>query len=288
MRKTLPKLAVILATLALGRHVAAQPLIAQVASIECVVANADLVFVAKIIKVGDAEKIDGREVCNTTIEIEETLKQEPFNDEPYTKLQMEMPRDRVVLTEWKEQSTRLLVMYDEDAPHATELIELVPGEMELFKADFTLLRDPDPVILAAKEAIARMPKGVKRVHTFGLHVPHETVAETSWKQFHGLILNVPVDQQLEQRALKFIRSESYQRREEGARALRYFPSDDNTRELRKLLKDPGFGYLHHAQQNNGVEVRIYGVRHAAFHTLKAWGAMVDEPVTREEVRKFSQ
>ena len=75
-------------------------------------------------------------------------------------------------------------------------------------------------------------------------------------------------------------SESYQERE-GGQALRYSKSDENATQIKALLNDPGWAYLHHAQENNGVEVRIYGVRDAAYKSLKSWGVDVD--VRRESL-----
>ena len=261
----------------------AQPLIAHARSIESVVVNSDLVFVARIVTIGDAERVDGQEVHNTTIAIERTLKQDLFTDEPYRKLQMHIPRSGPVLTDWQERSSRLLVAYDADAPYATTVIELVPGNMEIFRADLTLLCEPEEVVRAAEDVLGRMPRGIRRIHTFGLQVPHERITGTEWGKFHGLVLNVPVDEQLKRRALRQIRSEHYHLREEGVRALRYFQSDENVERIKSLLDDPGWGYLYHAQENDGVEVRIYGVRQEAYRTLKSWGVTVEKPTIREDV-----
>ena len=261
----------------------AQPLVAGAESIESTVVNADLVFIAKLVKLGDGKQVEGREVHAATIAIEQTLKKEVYNDEPYELLQVSIPGDAAVLTDWMERSCRLLVVYEEYAPYATTVIELVPGKMEVLTADFTLLREPETVIRAAKEALRRISPAVKRIHTFGLDVPRELIAKTRWDKYHGLILNVPVDEQLEKRALKYIRSESYREREDGVRALRYFKSDENATQLKAMLNDPGWAYLRHAQDNNGVEVRIYGVRDATYKTLKSWGVDVDMPTIREEV-----
>lgn len=286
MRDALSKSLIVVAVLlAMGGPARAQPLIAYAESIESTVANADLVFIAKLVKFGDAEELDGRVVHNTKIAIEETLKADLFTGEPYRRLQMYMPRNESVLADWKKRSCRLLVAYDGYAPYATTVIELVPGKMQVLKADFTLLRDPDAVIRAAEEALRRMPPAVKRIHTFGLQVPRELVAETTWAEYHGLVLNVPVNEPLEKRAIKYIRSKSYQKREEGVRALRYFKSEDNISRVKMLLDDSGWAYLYHAQENNGIEVRIYGVRREAYRTLTSWGIKVEMPMIRKEVHK---
>ena len=82
-----------------------------------------------------------------------------------------------------------------------------------------------------------------------------------------------------------LQSDAYLDREEAARALRYFPSEENTARLKRLWNDPGWAYLRHAEENHGIEVRVYGVRREAYETLKSWGVNADKPTTREEVRK---
>ena len=134
-----------------------------------------------------------------------------------------------------------------------------------------------------------MPAAVKRVHTFGLKVPREAISGTGWEKYYAtgghLVLSVPVDQRLEERAHDYVRSEDYHKRAEGARALRYFKSGGNIARVKGLLSDSGWAYLRRAQENDGIEVRIYGVRLEAYQTLTAWGIDVGKPLTREEVRK---
>jgi hypothetical protein len=265
----------------------AQPLIPHAHSIESTVANADLVFIAKLVKFeggerADVERADGRQVHWATIAIEATLKKDIGRNEPYERLSLYVPGPASVLVDWTKRSSRLLVALDSDAPKATKVIGLVEGKVEVFKADLTLLRNPDDVIRAAKEAARRMPVGVKRIHTFKLKVPRELCAGTQWEEYYHtsghLVLSVPVDKQLEKRAQDYLRSENYLTRAEGVRALRHFKSDENIARVRPLLDDPG---RYHAQ---GVEA-IYVVRHEAYETLKAWEIDVKKPVVREDVRK---
>jgi hypothetical protein len=266
----------------------AQPLFPRAQSIESTVANADLVFIAKLVKFGDGKQAEGREVHEATIAIEETLKKDLFTTEPYERLSIYVPGPASVLADWTKRSCRLLVAHDSDAPKATEVIELVEGKLEVWKADMTLLRKPDSVIRAAREAARRMPAGVRRVHTFGLKVPRELIAGTKWEDYYEtgghLVLSVPVDRQLEKRAQDYLRSESYPKRAEGVRALRYFKSDENIARVRALLNDPGRVVRHHAQDNKGVEA-IYVVRIQAYETLQAWEIDVKKPVLRENVGK---
>jgi hypothetical protein len=179
----------------------AQPLFPHAQSIECTVANADLVFVAKIEKVGNAEKADGREVHQVTIAVEETLKQDLFTIDPYTRVSIDVPGSAAVLADWAKRACPLLVAHDNDAPKATRVIELTEGKLVAWTADLTLLRKPDAVIRAARDMVRRTPAGVRRIHTFGLKVPRELVGGTVWEMFYGsgghLVLSVPADGRLE-------------------------------------------------------------------------------------------
>lgn len=266
-------------------HAHAQPLIPRIQSIESAVTNADLVFVATLSDFSPAEGHDG-DLYRVNINIEETLKQELFNDEPYRKLGLGLPGKATVLGHWKKRSSRLLIAYDGLAPQQSTVIELVPGKTEAMSADLKLVRDPEAVIRLARKAVTRLPANIKRVHTFALQVPCEVIAGTGWESYCRtggfLLLTVPVDQELEKRARDYVRSENAHRRTEGARALAYFKSDDNLAIVRPLLTDRGVTYEQPALRGEAGE-RIYGVRYAAYQTMKAWRIEVEQPVYREPV-----
>lgn len=266
-------------------HAHAQPLIPRVQSIESAVANADLVFVATLDDVRPAEGRDGG-LYRVTIHIKETLKQELFADEPYRKLGLDLPGRASVLADWKKRSSRLLIAYDGLAPQQTTVIELVPDKTEAMSADLKLVRDPDAVVRLARKAVNRLGANIKRVHTFALQVPCDVIAGTSWENYCRtggfLLLTVPVDQELEKRARDYVRSENAHRRTEGAHALAYFKSDENLALVRPLLADRGVTYEQPAFRGKAGE-RVYGVRYAAYQTLKAWGIAVERPVYREPV-----
>lgn len=264
----------------------AQPLFGHAESIESTVANADLVVVGRLIGFAGSERADEDELeaYEGTIAVEEALK-----GEVHQRLRVHLSRPASILSEWKNRSRRLLVAVREEAPAAPTVIDLADDNLVALTAGFTLLRDPDDVLRVARETVCRVPAPVRRLHTFGLQVPREVVAGTKWAEYYAtggsLILSVPVDERLEERAQDYIRSESYRRREEGARALRYFKSDENVARVKSLLDDSEWAYLRHAEHNRGVEVRVYGVREAAYRTLKAWEVNVGKPAVREEVWK---
>ncbi len=254
----------------------AQPVFGSAESLECMVANADLVVVGKVVEFDAGEKADDRGARPVTIAVEETLKGEHRD-----RLRVRLAHPVSALADWRVRSSRLLVARGV-APIATRVIDLVDSELAVFRANFTLLRKPEPVIRIAKEAVRRLP-GVKQIDTFGLVVPAEAVAGTKWAKYHATTLLVPVDERLEQRAHESIRSKDYSKREEGARALRYFKSDENIARVKALLDDPGWAYLWRAEENDGVEVRIHGVRREAYETLKYWGVNVERPTIRVEI-----
>jgi hypothetical protein len=90
---------------------------------------------------------------------------------------------------------------------------------------------------------------------------------------------------LEKWAHEFIRIDDYMRRGEAARALRYFKSDDNIARVKSLLDDPKWVYARRAEENEGLEVRLYPVRQDAYVTLQYWGVAAEEPKIREETWK---
>jgi hypothetical protein len=265
----------------------AQPLIPVTESIESTVANSDYVFIATVVKFRRMESDKDQEAHEVTIAIEEAVKHELFRDEPYRGLSLQITRPASVLAGWKEHSSRLLVACKEFAPEQTTAIELLPDKLEVMSADVKLIRDPEAVIRLARTAVRRLPANIKRVHTFELQVSREVVAETSWEHYYDtgghLLLSVPVDPHLEKRAQDYVRSKSPHRRDEGARALAYFKSDENLGLVKPLLNDQGITYSQPADGDKAGE-RIYGARYSAYQTLKSWEIDVEQPVFREAVR----
>jgi hypothetical protein len=97
---------------------------------------------------------------------------------------------------------------------------------------------------------------------------------------------VPVDEQLEKRALLYIQSATRWKREEGAKVLAHFRSDENVTRLKSLLNDPGYYVYEWAEWNRGVESRSFQIRQAAYATLTEWGVNVKKPIFTERVERF--
>lgn len=257
----------------------AQPIFETVDSLETTIANADLVIIATIERFLDERNIPNNHKAATLL-VEETLKASLDDDEGYQKLFAHLPGPPSTLSQWEKENRRLLVTVQEESLSAASVIDLADENLEVLTADLTILRDPEDVVRIARETIDRMPAAIKRIHTVRLNAPRELVAGTQWQKYDGVNVTVPVDDRLERRAIESIRSESYERRLEGARALRYFKSDENIDRLKPLLDDPG-NILRPGEQDDSPEIRHYGIREAAYRTLKSWGVAAEPPVIRE-------
>lgn len=250
----------------------AQPLVYTAESLESVVINADRVWVARIIGVRDEPIPGGSKMPGITIAIEETLKF-PLFEQRHEKMGLFVEHPTTGFKGFEDRSSRLLIAHSDHDRFSPKLIELAPGNTQVFMVDFTVLHKPDMVVQAAREIISRVPSNVRQLHTFRLMIPQEVLAETKLGPYGQLI--VPVDEQLQKRAIGLLRSKSYTRRSEAAKILRYFKSDANIARLRELLEDSGYSQQ---MDDAGTSSKYYGVRDDAYQTLKAWGIDVERPV----------
>lgn len=255
---------------------------ANLESVEAMVLNSDSVVVGKILELGDGEKDGGR---IATISVEETLRGDHVD-----RRTVRLLSPAAVVEPWKNRSCRLLLVLKGTPQTAFGVLDLDDKGLLVLSADLTLLRKPDEVVRVARAAIRRMP-GVKAIDTFILRVPAEAVKDTKWSAYYRwshwrVTLAVPVDERLEQRALELLRDKRYRQRLEGLAALRFFKSDDNIACVMRLLADPDWsieGFP--AENNNGLEVRYYDVRAAAYQTLIGWGIDVAKPTVKTELVK---
>ena len=253
----------------------AQPLIDTVESLESLVINADRVWVGRIVGVRDKPIPGGSKLPGITIAIEETLKL-PLFEQGFDKIGLFVEHPTARFKTFAERKSRLLIVHSDHNQFSPKLIDLTPGKAELFTADFTILHKPDAILQTAREIIRRAPAYVRQLHTFRLTIPRDVLARSNLGAYGQLI--VPVDEQLETRAIEFLKSKSDVKRSEAAKILRYFKSDANIDRLRTLLKDSGYSQ----QMTEGqAGEKYYGVRDQAYQTLKAWGIEVERPVITE-------
>lgn len=261
-------------------QVKAQPLFGNAESIECTVANSEIVVLGKLVEFGAKEQADERGGAPATIAVEKTLKGEHRD-----RLRVRLFDRAPAIASWKG---RLLLGAQGNPLTETGVIDLADKDLQVLTADFVPLRRPEEVLQAANETVRRMP-GVTRIETFRLVVPRDAIVGTRWERYYRtggyITVTVPVDERLEKRAHEYVRSKSYMQREEAARALRYFRSDKNVAIVESLLTDPEWAYGQQAENNKGVEVRIYGIREKAYDTLRYWGVTAEKPTTREEIWK---
>jgi hypothetical protein len=192
------------------------------------------------------------------------------------------------LTRWKKQKHRILVA---DVPGETsmEIIDLNEPGFAAVSSELKILRDPPSVIAAAREALALHPTNTS-IRSFNVPAPQTEAFKVVQNQhiFPNVYWNgeikVPVDINLEQRALAWARSRQVQERAAAARMLSFFKTEANETLLRTLLQDPGRTVKSEAQFNNAVEIGVYPVREAAFDVLtKDWKLSVAAPVVSDEI-----
>ncbi|MDV6028521.1 MAG: hypothetical protein F9B45_00115 [Phycisphaera sp. RhM] len=269
-------------TLFASDHATAQPLVYTAESLESWIINADRVSIARIVRVRDEPIPGGSEKPGITIAVEETLKY-PIFEQRHEKMGLFVEHPTARYKDFEGRSSRLLIAHSDHHQFSPKLIELTPGKVEVFRADFTILRNPDAVIQAAREIIGCVPPHVRQLHTVCLMIPPDVLAESKLGPYGRLI--VPVDEPLETLAIGWLDSESYSSRSKAAEVLRYFKSEANIGRLRGLLQDTGYS---EQTADDRTRTKYYGVRDQAYQTLKAWGINVERPVIIESNRGRDQ
>lgn len=263
----------------------AQPIHGFATSVEATVQNADRVFVGKIMEFDlkvDQDNPKTRDQNAPTVWVAKIAVTRTIKGGHKKKLKLPLTQQAAELNEWTDDSSQLLFVVRDTPETKVSTINLSDKELQMITADFSVLRTANDVIKAAETVVHRNP-GVLRTDTFRLLVPNEKLANTKWETFHGTYVIVPVDRQLEQRTLKYLKSDHHFNRCEAALALRHFKSPENIALAKSLLNDEGWGYYRHPINNNGITVRHYGVRAEAYETLQYWGIEVDKPIIRESV-----
>jgi hypothetical protein len=263
---------------------AQQPIYTFVPCLDTMAINSRYVLVAQIAEI-HATVFDGAD-NNVIVSIEKSLKGGQSG-----KLELRIDASPAALAAWKESSSRLL-LFDGDANPSTgagktnKPIDLSSSNLKILTADMKVLIDPEQVLQAAQKAISRhsSANGIYTIDTFTRSLPPETAKALGAKI--SPYTNVPVDPELERWAQSVIRGKTTGRRAESVAALRYFKSKENIRLLTPLLNDPTWVYLKSAEENMGVEIRVYNVREAAYQVLKNWGVNVVEPVVQEQKLKL--
>jgi hypothetical protein len=203
----------------------AQPIIIDRQSIDSTAAMFEQVFVGHIVEIG-ASKTDGKRVSMQPVvfAVEEVLR-----GERTTRIALpDFTYPMATLAGWQSHSSRLLVAANYGAPSVSAVIDLDAGNLQVWSANFVLMKKAADVIQAAKDEIRRTPTGNSRSPNVQVRPPTGDLY---------LRLTVPADERLERRAHAVLRGEDGWSREEAVEALKYFKSEENIRLQKSLLGD---------------------------------------------------
>ena len=250
----------------------AQPSPVRLTSLEATVLSADAVAEATLTRYTLSE--DATTIVDATFAINETLK----GDASPRTLSIGIHQGFRSLEAWKEGAAQMLLVRH---GASWSVIELSDPKSALLSADFTVLRTPEAVSKAVRAAVRNHP-GLATIPTVRIRVP-AGVAKSFRQTGMGTFLEVPVDRELERRALSSYRSSHGLSHEEVANVLGYFNSTENIAILKSLLTDPSYARLALPDERIGHEHHVYPVRRAAYASLNSLGVHVSEPVTDEDV-----
>jgi hypothetical protein len=279
------------------------------ATLDLLVSQADLVVVADVVDVGDFSPEESPDV-RFTFKIVEVLKASfAYMD------RVILPGQQLVvgIRAWRSDPKEMMrpgrqflcclasarrFWEDQEPPFAAEAWgRLAPGREVVqpldgsahpgvLLPDFTYLTQGKAILAAARaaaqaDAARRSVSGDKPPEVVRVSAPAPSPCSICQCAGHTLAVEMPVDDQLEGRALEWVRSEDYVLRTDAVRILGRYRSERNTALLKDLLEDPAYSTC--PGDENTPEKRVYGVRAAAFEVLKAWGVEVQPPLTEEIV-----
>jgi hypothetical protein len=224
LRQLMTILAALLALTSSG-PLLAQPIIIQRQSIDSTVAMFEQVFVGRIVEIG-TPTTDGKSVAMQPVvfAVEEVLRGERTK-------RIALPDftyPTATLTGWQSHSNRLLIAVNHGAPSVSAVIDLDADSLEVWSADFVLIKKAADVIQAAKDEIRRTPTDSPRSPNVQMRPPRGDLY---------LRLTIPADERLERRAHAILGGGDGWSREEAVEALKYFKSNENIRLLKSLLED---------------------------------------------------
>jgi hypothetical protein len=145
------------------------------------------------------------------------------------------------------------------------------------KADFTVLRTSDEILALARKIAAEPSPGLFEE----IPIPEDRdvsgVRGLSTKS-HGNRVQVPVDAELERNAMRLAGSRDSRDRCYAAICLKHFRSPENERLLRAMLNDPTTRDSYDGAIFRG---RWYPVRWWAVKSLEEWGVSFEKPAVEE-------
>lgn len=274
----------------------AQPVYLAADCVETLAWNSSAIHLVTLLAIAPPEAGDQAHYLYVTAAPLETLKGE---HQPTLRLALNMGRESAEALIAKQ--SRLIVVNAAAAnPDAGwHWIDLADPELAVFTKRLAIIRDAEALIAALRTSVQAMP-GVLQMHLFPISIPRHIdpatasplpnvddvfLPETRWAVSFGLRLSLPVDRDLEILARAMAASTDYSLQVDGLTALRFFKSDQNIAVAKRALQNQQWAFLEHPADNDGVEVRFYGVRQAAFQTLEYWGVPVERPQMQTQVKQ---
>jgi len=222
----------------------AQPSPPTVVSLDARVLNAEFVVACKIVKVQTTRPAS--QGSNVDVAVSTHLKGDVS---PVSQFMIKASKEQ--LDDWCAKGTRLLAI------DGAEPIVLDDPKLRVFTADMRILTRPSDVVEAAQKAI-RTHRGVIRITTLSINLAPGIVKAN--KLAWDLRIVVPADDDIEKWAQTQFDRHSGMDRYDGLQALRFFPSPENARRLKKILAEPE------------TKENVYA-RDLARSTLETWGEL---------------
>jgi hypothetical protein len=261
------------AILILGAAPATHAQYPQALSIDYIVAEADQIFIGRVVNVGDTTRDNkGRRSGTIVLSVEKTLKGNEVRGSlalPVANWDPDYPGEFFAPTsDTQINSHQLLVAFQHDAKGRSSIraIDLDSPSLEIIRADLVVLKTSAEVIRAAEREVRRILPGENQIAIFELRSP---TYEIKGDPYYACMIIVPVDERLEKLAHGWLSDPST--RLHGIYALHFFKSDENIHLLTSLLTDP----------DNSV-------RRDAEKLLKDWGVDAANPAPQEETNYGAQ
>lgn len=189
---------------------------------------------------------------------------------------------------WKGARALLLIAVGDGRGQDASAIDLSAKNLAVVTEDLKLLRTPEEVLKWAKESIARGSESGDQTG-FELKTSPEMFRGTSlenmgldYSQPRRVLVRVPANEKLFQRAMADIRSGNAERRLTGIHELQLFKTKESIDTLTGLLKDESDWKIWDGVGSADIaHYRFNQVRQDAYYALQSMGISVAKPVSED-------
>lgn len=259
-------------------------------SVEWMAADADLVVLGTIHEVETASDTAGNFYGRCKLHVNDRLKGDCPGEIRFFAANY-WPADALAQRQKSGQEV-LLFLKRYDADHGTPIPPLsAPYVLPFFRANHSVvtldgkggvltmdskkLTDPAEILQAVKAAIraARSADGADRAERPRDHVIDTPADSDAFRELYSgsvVLLRVPVNDQLQERARRWLQSDDVGLRLEGAKALAHFKNEENEALLRAALRDEYHTTITRAENGVDRQFTLYDVRQAAHEALSKW------------------